>query len=297
MNLCKHQFSFLMTQQPFVYKHLLDILKLESSFKSSIDSLADDEFLSFADAVAPIINLLKNSFCSALFKDKLHVLPRIAKCFSRILSRSVSLKLHKVLFPKLVGNTIECLVELLQQLVHKDCNKKDVKLVIIDESSAILTIYLQLMAIFEVMKRSNVMPEESGLRKSKIELHSSENEFLIEITLRLYSLLLSALFGVSTNGFLIDEFIISDLVNLRIYQTFNGYTASQAIHSLLFFSQYTKIKRIASKALNALYLTLHCFGHEEGGKIAVWRTCFPGLFSTLFVLTQSGYKRCVQLAI
>lgn len=253
--------------------HLLNVLKVESNLDGDNEWTTGHEMLQSLWSHFDLLGKTVTT-ASAAINDQKSILPKLIKSCARILSKFVSLATSEVKNDKMVCSILHCLNSLLGVLaMHDSSTREEVQRCLIDDQSSVVMLYLQLLTIFE----SNTVEKHR---------HRLENERLLESSLQLYHQLLSSLFNVSNNENSLHGSINKKLWSHKLYTSFEGPLASQTVLSLLNTMQH-KAKRIATSAASNLLLTLQCFPHHR----EVWRACYPGTFSGLFVLTQSGYKR------
>jgi hypothetical protein len=256
-----------------IFKHLLDILKVESQLDGEGSSEISAEWLPsiLSSCVALRDSALNRSATST--KDLLTILPKVIKCYSRLLNRAVSIPLSQIKNHHLVEALCEGISSILNILNTSEYSiKTAVQKIAIDEQASLVMVFLHLITIFEIIQ----------LKSTKAEDGHVENEHISEIALQLYNHILVATFQI-TNDVPVFHSALGDH---KLNVVFSGHLSTQLIQSLLSFCAH-KSKRIASLASTDLLYTLRCFQQHT----SVWRTCFPGVFSGLFVLTQSGYKR------
>ena len=255
----------------FIFKHLLDVLKIESNLDGEGSGEIGKEWLpQLVQACAALRDAAVGK--ETTNKDRLVILPKVLKCFSRLLNKAVSIPLSEIKHPKLVETMLEGTFNLLSTLNQADKETRALlQKAMIDEQSSVLMIFLHLITIFEVIGKKNAGSE-------------FEDEHLTEISLQLYNAILVSVYTINDDTVSMKH--IANVEKHKLNHVFSGALATQTIQSLLAFCNH-KSKRISTEAATDLLYTLRCFKqHRE-----VWRTCFPGAFSGLFVLTQSGYKR------
>lgn len=253
-----------------IYKHLLDILKVESNLDSDNDWTASNEIL---QALSTSIVKLRQAAAAATtsIHDKKSIFPKVVKTSARILSKFVSLATSQVSNDKLVCAVLDTLNTMFAAFAERDqVSKAEIQSYLTEDQAGVVMLYLQLLTIFE-----SQAADKQGDRL--------QNELLLETSLLLFHNLLSCLFNITTDA---PVHVDKKLWSHKLYTSFEGPLASQTVLSLLACMQH-KSKRIAGSAAADLLLSLQCFpNHRE-----VWRACYPGTFSGLFVLTQSGFKR------
>eukprot|EP01032_Pedospumella_encystans_P013457 gene13457-15493_t len=254
----------------FIFKHLLDVLKIESNLDGEGSGEIGKEWLPhLVQSCAALRDAAMGK--ETTNKDRLVILPKVLKCFSRLLNKAISIPLSEIKHPKLVETILEGTFNLLSTLNQADKETRALlQKAMVDEQSSVLMIFLHLITIFEVIGKKNSGSE-------------FEDEHLTEISLQLYNAILVSVYTINEDAVSIEHSV--NVENHKLNHVFSGALATQTIQSLLTFCNH-KSKRINTEAASDLLYTLRCFKpHRE-----VWRTCFPGAFSGLFVLTQSGYK-------
>lgn len=255
----------------FIFKHLLDVLKIESNLDGESSGEIGKEWLpQLVQSCAALRDAATGK--ETTNKDRLVILPKVLKCFSRLLNKAISIPLSEIKHPKLVEMILEGTFNLLSTLNQADEETRALlQKAMVDEQSSVLMIFLHLITIFEAIGKKNSGSE-------------FEDEHLTEISLQLYNAILVSVYTINDDIISLDHF--ANVEKHKLNHVFSGALATQTIQSLLTFCNH-KSKRISTEAATDLLYTLRCFKqHRE-----VWRTCFPGTFSGLFVLTQSGYKR------
>lgn len=266
--------KLLVMSTAFIFKHLLDVLKIESNLDGEGGGEIDKEWLpQLVQSCAALRDAAKEKETSN--KDRSVIFPKVLKCFSRLMNKAVSIPLSEIKYPKLVETLLEGMFNLLSTLYQADQETRVLlQKAMIDEQSSVLMIFLHLITIFETIGKKN-----SGALQNEIE-----DEHLTEISLQLYNAILVSVYMITNDTISTERFV--NVESHKLNHVFSGALATQTIQSLLTFCHH-KSKRISTEAATDLLYTLRCFKqHRE-----VWRTCFPGAFSGLFVLTQSGYKR------
>jgi hypothetical protein len=254
-----------------VYKHFLDILKVESQLNGE-DEWDQRGFQALLPYCAAFQTAIADGDTS--HSDRLKLLPKVLKCTSRLLSKLVSLVESKVNHEKLacvvVGSS-----SLLLSMVRSggDVACREVQELLFDDQASVVMIFLHLLAVFE-----GVIQITGG------ESHR-EDEQLTEQCLGLYGLLLTSLFNTA-DGQDITSDSKSRFASHKLSQSFDGALGSQLVLCLLTLCKH-RAKRVAGRAAAGLLLTMRCFAEHT----STWRACFPGTFSGLFVLTQGGFKR------
>jgi hypothetical protein len=215
----KRQFKKMSTSE--IFKYLLDILKLESNLMSHGNKSADYEYVAYASALVRSIEVLEKAIVqdSVLDCDRVKILPNMLKCFSRLLSKTVSLATYSVKQEALLIATMDCLSSIIEKLMKvrlnvssslsrkqrkNERNKPDidplriaVQKVFRDELTSVTTIYLHVLAVFESInqqqhhhgKQQCVRPASSA--DAQGSSRSVNNEPLLWSTLQLYSALVS----------------------------------------------------------------------------------------------------------
>jgi hypothetical protein len=254
-----------------VYKHFLDILKVESQLngEDEWDQRGFQMLLPYCAAFQAAISDKDTSH-----SDRMKLLPKVLKCTSRLLSKLVSLVESKVNHEKLacvvVGN---CFLILNVVRTEGEVACKEVQELLFDDQASVVMIFLHLLALLEGVTQS-----------TGVEAHR-EDEQLTEQALSLYGLLLASLFN-TTDGQHISTETSVRFASHKLSQSFDGALGSQLVLCLLTLCKH-RSKRIAGSAASGLLLSMRCFAVHT----STWRACFPGTFSGLFVLTQGGFKR------
>jgi len=269
-----------------IFKHLLDILKVESNLDGESSGSIGKEWLPHLVACCTD---LRDSAASAdtttTNKDRLTILPKVIKCYSRLLNKAVSIPLSQIKHIKLVETMMEGLVNLLSVLSQTD---RETRLALqkgmIEEQSSLLMIFLHLITIYEAIGTSSQPPPAPTTPADKTNNAAAEDEHISAISLQLYDCILTAVYTVTDDTVPAEQ--PEGVISHKLNHVFSGPLATQAVHALLGFCGH-RAKRVSGLAAAALLHTLRCFARHG----QVWRTCFPGAFSGLFVLTQSGYKR------
>lgn len=263
-----------------IYKHLLDILKVESQLNGNNDWNRKG-FEQLLPYWAAFHTSLSDPDTSEL--DRLNVLPKALKCLSRLLTKLVDIMTNQVFHERLALLACQAGGKLLQMTTkfEQQSTAKKVPSVLADDEASLVIIFLQLLTILEGIS-GGVGPESSASSGST----GTDREPLTEGTLYLMEQLLKA-----TCCSIIEhpEVLKHGEIELqKLNNAFEGALGSQLVLALLNLSKH-RAKHIAGSALDCLLLVMRGFARHRG----TWRACFPGTFSALFVLTQSGFKRYV----
>lgn len=268
----------------FIFKHLLDVLKIESNLDGEGSGSISKEWLPLlVDGCAALRDSADAGNEDATTdKDRLTILPKVLKCYSRLLNKAISIPLSQIKHTKLVEIIIEGLCNILNNLSQSDnTTRLTLQKVMIDEEASLLMIFLHLITIYESIGNNNQSQFPSSAEHSAAPM---EDEHLSEISLKLHNNILTSVY-IITDGTVPAEYA-HNVINHKLNVVFSGPLSTQLIQALLTFCGH-KSKRVSGLAASVLLHTMKCFAQHRG----VWRTCFPGAFSGLFVLTQSGYKR------
>ena len=251
-----------------IYKHLLDVLKVESQLNGS-DEWSHAGF----EALIPYFASLKASTTDddTSDSDRLKLLPKILKCVSRILSKVVNIVETKVLHERLTIIVLDSLSSILKELHRRSANHSLVQSIFIEDQASVVMIVLHVLSILE-----SVSPDRGG---------QSHDEALTSASLDAFSQTLHTLFNINSVDDLTEKKRRS-LSTHRLSASFESSLGSQAVLALLGLCRH-RSKRIATAAADDLLLCMACFPDFTH----MWRSCFPGAFSGLFVLSQSGFKR------
>jgi hypothetical protein len=258
-----------------IYKHFLDILKVESGLYG-----ADRWNRAGCEELQPFCVAFQGAISDGdtTTIDRLNILPKALKCTARLLSKLVSLVETRVNHEKLTIVVVESLHRLFHLLQTSTTSeqRRQMQRALIDDQASVVLVYLHLLTILEVVAQS--------VTAGDTPTNGVDREPLAESALDLYNSLLAVLYFSSSadDSTAPDEGVAA---THKLNSSFEGPLGSQAVLSLLTLAKH-RSKRVANSAAGCLLLTTRCFADQR----ETWRACFPGAFSGLFLLTQSGFK-------
>lgn len=260
-----------------IYKHLLDILKVESLLngKERWDQGGFEQLLPICSSFRKAMDDSDTSDA-----DRLNIFPKALKCTSRLLSKLVSLVDSQVNHEKLTLVVMDNQTKLLLAL-GSDCeHRRKIREVLMDDQASVVMIFLHTLTVLEGVAQGTTADKSSS---------GPDNEPILEAALLLHNSLLTAVFAIDQKSDSEDA-LLSNTKEIpaahKLTAAFEGALGSQAVLALLTLSKH-RAKRVAASAVVGLLLSMRCFVEQR----ETWRACFPGTFSGLFLLTQSGFKR------
>jgi hypothetical protein len=262
-----------------IYKHFLDILKVESGLNGADrwNRAGYEELQPFCVAFQGAIG---DGDTTTI--DRLNILPKALKCTARLLSKLVLLVETRVNHEKLTIVVVESLHRMFHLLQTSTTSeqRRQMQRALIDDQASVVLVYLHLLTILEAVAQR--------VTAGDTPTNGVDREPLAESALDLYNSLLAVLYFSSSadDSTAPDEGVAA---THKLNSSFEGPLGSQAVLSLLTLAKH-RSKRVANSAAGCLLLTTRCFADQR----ETWRACFPGAFSGLFLLTQSGFKRYVH---
>lgn len=251
--------------QPEVFKACLDLFKQESTLlgeKGRNSNWKDSDLV----AMGLMFDNLIRVFGNTAFDDQLKVLPHITTITHRSIQRCINSDL-KIINIKALVSCVACFSSVLSLLLVDTNTKYNEAVSVVTSQEVLPKILLLDVALFEILKT---------IIQTNTLIADEEHLSLLCLSL-LYSLLSAYSNVLPING------IDNDLVNLL-----NGNLLAQVIQSILVFSQF-KNKTVSQKSLQCLQQLLCLLEPDKHQN--EWRNYFPGIFSGLYGLCCSGFKR------
>lgn len=251
--------------QSEVFKACLGLFKQESSLlgDKGLNSHWNEQEIT---AMGIMFDNLSNVFKTTMVDDRLKVFPHIVAIVNRSIQRCISSDLRIINIKALVS-CIGCLQEVLSLLLVGPNTRFAESISVVTSQDILLKILLLDIALFEILKNS---------LQSQIALVADE-EHLSMLCCALLHSILSAYSHTPTSVY-----------SIKLVDMLQGNLLAQAIQSVLVFAQ-SKNKSISQQSLQCLLVLfglLQSDAHQRE-----WRNFFPGIFSGLYALCLSGYKR------
>lgn len=251
--------------QSEVFKACLALFKQESS-------LVGDKNLNLPWNEADVTSMgflfdnLSNIYQISSFDDQLKVLPHIISMAHRSIQRCISPDL-KIINIKALLACVCCLSNALSTILVESNPKHSEAISTVTTQDVLLKIVLLDVALFEILKNSLQLKDALAADEERMSL--------------LCLSLLFSILGAYSSPLYVDS-------ENKLAKQLNGHLLAQTIQSILVFAQ-SKDKLVSQKSLQCLLQLCKLLrdDHHQGE----WRNYFPGLFSGLYGLCCSGYKR------
>lgn len=250
-------------KQPVVFRDCLRILEFEAKMSgllgtpSLVSGNGDKELLK-------LLGTFLSTFKTSDLADCLQVVPHLFSAFIRILSKAISFSTLTISNPATASAFLAATAEVLSRLSASHQND-EVKLAFESNKAQLQKFLLILIGTLELSKSAGVA---AGLGSADLEVIVESSLTCLRHLIRI---------SAPENS---DSGQATSKLNL------SGTSLAQVIHISLHFSQHSS-KTIAEHSLDLLSdLMSHC-----SSSVQDWRSFIPGIYSGLFVVCTSGYKR------